>query len=112
MLVPNPTPEGAERVLRQVFGRISAPFAFRLWNGREVGFGPGPPACIAAVKTPETFLRLIRNPTPDNFASAYVNSEIDLEGDLFAMMEVANVVEEIKLSPMTKLRLLLSLWRR
>jgi cyclopropane-fatty-acyl-phospholipid synthase len=110
--LPPPTPGRAERILREVFGRVSAPFAFRLWNGHEVRFGAGQPVCTAIIKTPETFLRLVRNPSPDNFAEAYVGSDLDLEGDLFAAMEVANSVEEIKLSPMTKLRLMLSLWRR
>jgi hypothetical protein len=95
-----------------VFGQIPASFAFRLWDGQEVRLGPGDPVCTAVIKTPETFLRLLRNPSPYTFAEAYVESAIELEGDLFAAMDVANVVEEIRLSPMRKVRLLLSLWRR
>jgi hypothetical protein len=105
-----PSPAGAARALREVFGHIQAPFAFRLWDGREVRLGPDRPACTAVIKTPETFLRLLRDPSPGNFAEAYVESAIDLEGDLFAAMPVANAVEEIRLSPWRKLRLLLSLW--
>jgi len=107
----HPSPAAAARVLREVFGHIQAPFAFRLWDGREVRFGSDRPAWIAVIKTPETFLRLVRDPSPNNFAEAYVRSEVDLEGDLFAAMPVANAVEEIRLSPWRKLRLLLSLWR-
>ncbi len=107
----NPTPAGAARVLREVFGHIPASFAFRLWDGQEVRLGPGPPVCTAVIKRPETFARLIRDPSPYNFAEAYVESAIDLEGDLFAAMEVANRVEEIRLSLPRKLSLLFSLWR-
>ena len=110
--LPHPTTSRAERILREVFSRITGPFAFRLWDGREVWFSSEPPVCTAVIKSPDTFLRLIRNPSPDNFAEAYVSSDLDLEGDLFAVMQVANSVEQIRLTPMTKLRLLLSLWRR
>jgi hypothetical protein len=41
-----------------------------------------------------------------------VQSRIDLDGDLFSAMDVANVVETIKVTPWQKLAILLSLWRR
>src|SRR5262249_23648546 len=104
--LPHPTPPRAERILREVFAAIEGPFAFRLGNGHEVRFAAGPPVCTAVIKSPETFLRLIRNPSPDNFAEAYVSGDLDLEGDLFAAMHVANSVEQVALTPMTKLRLL------
>jgi hypothetical protein len=106
-----PSPAGAARVLREVFGHIPAAFAFRLWDGREVRLGPSEPVCTAVIKSPETFMRLMRDPSPGNFAEAYVESAIDLEGDLFSVMDVANQVEGIQLSPMRKLRLMLSLWK-
>ena len=111
-LAPRPTPGRAARILREVFGRIEAPFAFRLWDGTEVRVGPGGPVATAVIKRSETFVRLMRDPSPYNFARAYVESEVDLEGDLFATMSVANAVEGIKLSPAQKLRLYLSMWRK
>lgn len=108
---PPPSPRRAELILREVFGHIPAAFAFRLWNGREVRLGAVEPACTAVIKAPETFLRLVRDPSPNNFAEAYVESAIDIEGDLFAAMDVANAVEEIRMAPMQRLRLYLSLWR-
>ena len=107
----HPSSAAAARVLREVFGHIQTSFAFRLWDGREVRFGSDQPACTAVIKTPETFLRLLRDPSPNNFAEAYVQSEVDIEGDLFAAMPVANAVEEVRLSPWRKLRLVLSLWK-
>ena len=106
-----PTPAGAARVLREVFGQVPAALAFRLWDGREVRLGPNEPVCTAVIKTPETFVRLMRDPSPGNFAEAYVDSAIELEGDLFSVMDVANAVEEIHLSPLRKAKLLLSLWK-
>lgn len=111
-LIPTPTPARAAVILHRVFGRLSASFAFRLWDGREVRLGSGEPVCTAVIKSPETFLSLIRNPTPYNFAEAYVQSRLDIEGDLFATMEVANTVEGLRLSALDKLSIFLSLWRR
>src|SRR5262245_35261568 len=110
-LAPRPTAARAAAILREVFGGLAGPFAFRLWDGTEVTFGAGPPVATAVIKTPEVFVDLLRDPSSGNFAEAYVASTIDLEGDLFATMDVANAVEEIRLSPAQKLRLFLSMWR-
>lgn len=111
-LAPTPTPGRAAAILRQIFGGLPESFAFRLWDGREVRFGSDTPACTAVIKSPETFLALIRDPTPYNFAEAYVQGRLDLEGDLFQAMDVANVIENLKVTPLQKLSILLSLWRR
>jgi hypothetical protein len=111
-LLPTPTASRAAAILREIFGDLPASFAFRLWDGQEVRFGAEAPVCTAVIKSPETFLSLIRDPSPYNFAEAYVQSRVDLEGDLFATMEVANVVENLKVTPRQKLSILLSLWRR
>ena len=110
-LAPQPTPARAAAILREVFGGLPRPFVFRLWDGTEVTLGPGMPVATAVIKSPEAFVRLMRDPSPGNFAEAYVDSAIDLEGDLFATMDVANAVEEVRLSPTQKVRLFLSMWR-
>jgi len=111
-LTPAPTSARAAAILRRVFGSLPASFAFRLWDGQEVRFGADRPECIAVIKSPEIFLDLIRDPSPYNFAEAYVHSRLDFEGDLFQAMDVANVVETVKVTPIRKLKILLSLWRR
>jgi hypothetical protein len=111
-LTPTPTPARAAQILRRVFGGLPASFAFRLWDGQDVRFGPDAPVCTAVIKSPETFLELIRDPSPYNFAEAYVQSRIDLEGDLFGAMDVANAVENVRVTPLQKLSILLSLWKR
>ena len=79
----------AAGVLRQVFADVQAAFAFRLWDGTLVPFGSGAPAFTVVIHAPDTFLRLMRDPTPLTFGEAYVQSTIDIEGDLFAAMHVA-----------------------
>jgi len=101
----------AAEVLQKVFGHITGGFAFRLWDGTPVVLGGVAPVCTAVVHAPETFIRLIRDPTPLTFAEAYAEGAIDLEGALFAPMSMANAVERIRLSFMDRLRLFVSLWR-
>ncbi len=99
----------AADVLRQLFAAVDVDFAFRLWDGTIVAFGAGAPAFTAVIPTPAAFLRLMRDPTPGTFAEAYVDGAIDIEGDLFAVMHVADALEDIRLPLAQRLRLLLSL---
>jgi cyclopropane-fatty-acyl-phospholipid synthase len=101
----------AAEILAQVFGDIAKPFAFRLWDGTDVAIGGGPPAFTVVIHTPETFRRLVRDPSPLNFAEAFVESAIDIEGALFAAMAVADVVEALRLPLSRRLWLLASMWR-
>jgi hypothetical protein len=104
-------PQRAAAALVSVFGGIAAPFAFRLWDGREVTVGDGAAPFTVVINSPETFLRLLRSPTPLTFAEAYVESALDIEGDLFAVMIVADIVEGLRLSLPRRLALLASLWK-
>ena len=99
----------AADVLRQIFATVQADFAFRLWDGTLVAFGDGPPAFTVVVHTQVTFLKLMRDPTPLAFGEAYVGGDIDIEGDLFAAMHVANALEDLRLPLAQRLRLLLSI---
>jgi len=101
----------AADALRGVFRRVSTGFAFRLWDGTLVPVGHGPPVVTIVIHQPETFVRLMRDPSPLNFAEAYVDGALDLEGDLFEAMRIADEIEEIHLSPRDRLRIFANLWR-
>ncbi len=105
-----PSSTAAASILRELFGGLATGFAFRLWDGTLVSLGEGPPRFTVVVHAPQTFRRLIRDPSPLNFAETFVESAIDIDGDLFAAMEVANVVEDIKVPLSVRLRLLATLW--
>lgn len=111
LLAPRATSHRAAAILRTVFGHIRSGFAFRLWDETEVRIGSGPPAFTVVIKSPKTFVRLIRDPSPLHFAEAYVESAIDLEGDLFDAMTVADALEEIDLSLAKRLRILFSMYK-
>ena len=101
----------AAAILNRVFGRVTGGFAFRLWDGLPVTFGGSAPVCTAVIHRPETFIRLVRDPSPLNFAEAYVDGAIDIEGDLFAAMSIANAIEGIHVSFVDRLKILWALWR-
>ena len=103
-------PARAASILRLVFGELASGFAFRLWDGSEVAFGEDGARFTVVVHAPSTFARLIREPTPLRFAEAFVEGAIDIEGDLFAAMEIANALEDLKLPLRVRLRILRSLW--
>jgi len=111
LLSLRPSARVAADILREVFGHLREPFAFQLWDGSQVPIGHGPPAFAVVFKTPEVFGRLMQEPSPGNFAECFVASDIDIEGDLFRAMTVANAVEGIELSAGRKLRLLWRMWR-
>jgi cyclopropane-fatty-acyl-phospholipid synthase len=105
-----PSSTVAVSILREIFRGVATGFAFRLWDGRVVALGESPPRFTVVVHAPQTFLRLIRDPSPLHFAETFVDGAIDLEGDLFAAMEVADVIEGLKVPLSVRLRLLATLW--
>jgi cyclopropane-fatty-acyl-phospholipid synthase len=104
-----PLSDRAGAVLRQLFTAVPGTFAFRLWDGSVVTLGAGEPRFTVVIPAAETFLRLMRDPTPRAFGEAYIESTMDIEGDLFAAMEVAAAIEDLRLPLAQRLRLLLSL---
>ena len=105
------TSRRAADILQRVFRHLPGAFAFRLWDGLPVTFGPGAPVCTAVIHRRETFVSLIRNPSPLHFAEAFVDGAIDLEGDLFEAMAIANAIEEIRVPLADRLKIFWALYR-
>lgn len=101
----------AAGVLRQVFSAIPAAFAFRLWDGTVIALGAGPAAFTVVIHSADAFLRLMRDPTPLAFGEAFVSGAIDIEGDLFAAMRIANSIEDLRVSALDRWRLVVALVR-
>ena len=97
----------AAGVLGQIFGRLPGHFAFRFWDGTTltVGDGTGLPAFTVVFSSPAVFARLMRRPTPSAFAEAYVEGALDIEGDLFAAMNVSDALETLRVPLGERLRL-------
>ena len=110
-LAPRPSGHTAAAVLRQVFGSLRVPVAFRLWDGTAVRVGAGSPVVTVVIHKPETFAQLMDDPSPGHFAEAYVASDVDFDGDMLEMMRAANEADAIHLTVGQKLGILWMLLR-
>ena len=102
----------AARLLERVFAPLDAPLSFRLWDGTVARVGhPGECRITFAVRSRQALRRLLRRPTALRFGEAYVDGEVDIEGDLFEAVEIGNRIEHLQVPLRTRLAVLAS-WLR
>ena len=102
----------AVRLLARVFASLDVPLAVRLWDGTTATLGaPGESRFAVVFRSPQVLRRLVRRPTPLRFGEAFIDGEIDIEGDLFAAMATANHVEHLRVPFGTKVAVLAGLLR-
>ena len=109
-ITANGCAERAAGILRDIFGAMDDGLTFRLWDGTELCVGRNILPITIAFSSLSVFKRLLLKPTAGNFGEAYIESEIDLEGDLFAAMNVAGSFDEMNHSLWQRLRLGLRIW--
>jgi hypothetical protein len=97
----------AAELLALVFGPQSYSWSFRLWDGSLVHCGSEPAASVVHFKSRELFRRLLDNLSVDALGEAYIHGDIDLEGDLFDVMERCNYLDLDCVPWKTKLKI----WR-
>ena len=102
----------AARLLRRVFASIEAPLAFRLWDGTtaRVG-GTGESGFAVVFRSRRAFRRILRHPTPLRFGEAFIDGDIDIEGDVFAAMRAAQSIEDLRVPFGRRLAVLAGLLR-
>ena len=86
----------AARLVRTAFGALDAPPAVRLWDGTLVEPGTGPARVTLVFRSRRVFRRLLARPTPLRFGEAFIASEIDLEGDVFAALRATHCLEDVR----------------
>ena len=90
---PRPMPARLAGVLRGLLGGLGTTLRVRLWDGRELRVGDGPPAFTLVVHDRATFRRVFRTTRTRALAEAFVTARVDVEGDLFAALRVAAALE-------------------
>jgi cyclopropane-fatty-acyl-phospholipid synthase len=83
-------------LLRDVLGN-DVPVAFRAYDGSS--FGPTDARTTIVVRSPDALRRIVTAPDELGFGRAYVAGELDVDGDIFDVMTVANYIEELRLRP-------------
>jgi hypothetical protein len=89
----------AESVLARIFRGVRPGLRYRLWDGTEgdVGHPDG------------SFTLVIRDRNTRVMGEAFIDNRIDVDGDLFAALRVANQLEESQLGIFDKLAIFLDL---
>jgi len=99
----------AELILRRIFGNVPFGFAVRLWDGTRIHVGPSGEPFTLVFHRRETFRALVLRPNTLRFAVAYTDGDLDVEGDFFAAMRLANQIEVIHLGLGDRLAILRAL---
>jgi hypothetical protein len=99
----------ASLILRRIFGNVPFGFAVRLWDGTRVHLGPSGEPFTLVFRRRETFRALVLRPNSLRFAVAYTEGDLDVEGDFFVAMRLANQIEAIHLGLGDRLAILRAL---
>jgi cyclopropane-fatty-acyl-phospholipid synthase len=84
-----------------------ASFRIRLWDGTEETVGTAPTFTLV-FRDEATFAELMRSPDAYHFAVAYCEDRFDVEGDLYGMLRLKQVLKTVDAPWKTKLAVLLS----
>jgi cyclopropane-fatty-acyl-phospholipid synthase len=75
----------------------NVPVAFRAYDGSS--YGPSDARTTIVVRSPDALRRIVTAPDELGFGRAYVAGELEVDGDIFDVMAVANYIEELRLGP-------------
>ena len=73
------------------------PIALRAYDGTVVGPSDAPATVI--LRTPNALRRIVTAPGELGFARAYVAGDLDVDGDMFAALELRDRLPDVKLTP-------------
>ena len=101
----------ATAMLREVFAGLDHGFTIRLWDGSELELGRTLHPLVISVPTARAFKRLMLNPTAAEFGESYCDGDIDLIGDLFDAMSVADSMEDVDITAWEKFKVWIRVMR-
>jgi cyclopropane-fatty-acyl-phospholipid synthase len=94
------------RILERIFRNPSCGFSAKLWDGTLIPLGSGRSVFTVVFRSPAVFRRLVLRPNTLRLAEAYVSGDLDVEGDLFAAVGLANGIESLRLGLRDRLAIL------
>lgn len=99
----------ARSILDLVFRNLPAGFVARLWDGTQIPLGARQEPFTLVFRSPETFRRLVVHPNTLRFAEAFINGDLEIEGDVFAAVGLADRIEGLRLGVRERLKILTQL---
>ncbi|MEA3075953.1 MAG: cyclopropane-fatty-acyl-phospholipid synthase [Actinomycetota bacterium] len=85
-----PVAEAMRPLVRRLVGSDNPPVALRFWDGSRLGPDPAPASVV--VNSPDALRRLVYAPNELGLGRAYVAGEIDVEGSVFAALELRDSI--------------------
>jgi len=104
---PREGTERAARILNRIFGSVVPGLRYRLWDGTVGDVGHPDGSFTMVIRDRATFRRAFATGNTRLLAEAFVDNRIDVDGDLFAALRVANELENVALSLRDKIAILL-----
>jgi len=95
--------DAAERILRRVFRAAKPGLRWRLWDGSEGSVGTPDGTWTLVFRDPASFRALFGSKNSQVMGEAFIDDLIDVDGDLFAALRVANDLEDLEPSLLDKL---------
>ena len=101
----------AAAVLERIFAAVEPGLRYRLWDGSEGSVGRPDGSFTLVIRDPGTFRETFGSTNTQVMAEAFVDGRIDVDGDLFAALRVANQLEDLDLGVVDKLGIFIDLRR-
>ena len=101
----------ADAVLQRIFGAVKPGLHYRLWDGSEGDIGRPDGSFTLLLRDRAAFREVFGATNTRVMAEAFIDNRIDVAGDLFAALRVANQLEEVELGWLDKLGIYLDLRR-
>jgi len=93
-------------VLERLFRDYAGGLSIRLWDGMEIVLGRHRPVATIVVHTAKLLRDLAWRPDPLRLAEAYFFGEIDVEGDLYALLKQRTHLQSLTLSTRDRIALI------
>ena len=81
-------------LLRRVFGGHEPSIDVRFWDGSTIA-GTGSTSTTLVLRSPDALRRLLYAPGELGFGRAYVAGDIDVEGDIYDLLDVRHLMGEV-----------------
>ena len=87
----------AGSILLRLFGGYSGALMVRLWDGKVLRIGNGPPSFTLSLRNPGVLRDLVLFHDPVRLAEAYFGGDVDVAGDFDAAMGLRCYLENLRL---------------
>ena len=105
VILPLPANAGTERaagIVRRAFRDFPGNMAVRLWGDQTLAFGTDSPEFTLVFREPRPLRELILSRDPLRLAEAYFLGKVDIEGDLYAALQLKGYLQSLRLSAAEK----------